>query len=38
VSTDLVFKELKDVQAVTNTATEEVVKLAEKKKLEVEAS
>lgn len=38
LSTDIVFRELKDIQALTNVATEEIVKLAEKKKLEVEAS
>jgi len=38
VSQDAVFREMKEVQAATNAATEEVAKLAEQKKLEAEAS
>lgn len=38
VSQDVVYREMKDVQAATNAASEEIAKLAEKKKLEVEAS
>lgn len=36
ISPDDVFREIKDIQAHTNAATDEVSKLAEKKKLEVE--
>lgn len=38
VSSDEVFRLMKDVTAVANTATEEVTKLADKKKAEIEAA
>ena len=38
VSTDAVFKDMKDVQALANTATEEITALAEKKKKEIETA
>lgn len=38
VSTDDIFRDTKEVQAVSNAVTEEVTKLAEKKKAEIETA
>lgn len=38
LSTDQVFRDVKEVQNLTNAATEEVAKLADKKKAEIEAA
>jgi len=38
MSQDVVYREMKDVQSATNEVTEEIAKLADKKKLEIEAS
>lgn len=38
ISTDVVFAELKEIQRVATEATDEITKLADKKKAEIEAA
>jgi hypothetical protein len=38
VSTDDTFRDIKDVNALASTATDQIAALADKKKLEVEAA